>query len=249
MKRTFRPLALALGSLLLAACAGSQTCPTLDYDALARHVVDDVFRRLDPERADEARAPYEPGARPDGDDAQDVFATLDFDSIPCRGSRRAAVRVVVFSDFECPFCSRYARTLDRVVLTHGEDILVCFLNYPLPFHANAQAAAEAGLEAFDQAGDAGFHRMHDLMFEHQDSLTPEGLVSLAREAGLDAAQMREALEDHRHAELVDEDIEFGRELGVSGTPTTFVEGEEISGAVPYEQVRAAIEREIARRAE
>ena len=71
-------------------------------------------------------------------------------------------------------------------------------------------------------------------------MTLEDLVRYAGEVGLDRERMRAALVDRRHAETVDEDIELATELGVSGTPTTFVEGEEVSGAVPYAELEEAV---------
>lgn len=241
------PLTLiALVTTFVTGCAARQICPTIDYDALATHVVDDVFRRLDPERADEAREPYE-GEPDEQDEGGDPFAELIFENVPCRGNVAAEVRVLVFSDFECPFCSRYASTIDRAVEEHGDEILVCFLNYPLPFHPHAQLAAEAALEAYEQGGADAFFRMHDRLFANQRALELDDLLRYARELGLDVEEMRAALSDHRHADLVDEDVAFGEELGVQGTPSTFVESEEVGGAVPYDQLDEAIERALARR--
>lgn len=231
-----RYLAIFFTSLLLGGCAARQSCPTIDEDAMARRIVDDVFRNLDRE-ADEAEDRDEP-------EVANVWDEIPFEDLPCRGNRTAEVRLVVASDFQCPFCSRFAGTVDRLVREKGDKILLCFLNYPLPFHENAQMAAEAAVEAQAQGGEAAFFRMHDQMFAHQNALGIDDLVRYAMELGLDGERMRAALVDRRHSETVDEDVELATELGVSGTPTTFVEGEEISGAVPYADLDEAVQAAI-----
>lgn len=225
--------ALLFATALLAGCAARQTCPTLDEDAIARQVVDDVFRRLDREAAQAD----EPTEQPE---VGNVWDEIPFEDLPCRGNREARVRVVVASDFQCPFCGRFSASLDRLVREQGDKILLCFVNFPLPFHEHAQMAAEAAVEAQAQGGEAAFFRMHDAMFAHQDALSLDDLVGYARSIGLDGERMRAALLDRRHSETVDEDIELATELGVQGTPTTFIEGQEISGAVPFAEIDQAV---------
>lgn len=240
-------VALSLALLSLAGCARASNCPAVDEAAMARAIVDEVFRRLDPDAPADAEAQGgqdDPDA-PVGD--VDPFDRIAFESLPCRGNREAAVRIVVVSDFQCPFCGRFTETLDRIVEEHDDEVLLCFVNFPLSFHEHAQLAAEAAVEARVQGGEDAFFRMHDRMFAHQTALELDDLVRYAREIGLDATRMRAALVDHRHAPDVDEDIELATELGANGTPTTLVEGELISGAVPFSTIDAAVRRALGAR--
>lgn len=237
-------VALSFALLCISGCARAPNCPAVDEAAMARAIVDEVFRRLDPNAPADAEAQGgqdDPDA-PEGD--VNPFDHIPFDRLPCRGSRDAGVRIVVVSDFQCPFCGRFTETLDRIVEEHDDEVLLCFVNFPLSFHEHAQLAAEAAMEARVQGGDAAFFRMHDRMFAHQTALELDDLVRYAREIGLDTTRMRAALVDHRHAPDVDEDVELATDLGVNGTPTTLVEGEVISGAVPFSTVDAAVRRAL-----
>ena len=89
---------------------------------------------------------------------------------PMRGSRTAPITIVVFSDFQCPFCSRLGPTLDSVRTKYGADVRVVWKNDPLPFHTNAKPAAEAARGVFLLGGDAAFWRFHDEAFKNQSSL-------------------------------------------------------------------------------
>src|SRR5690606_726987 len=92
------------------------------------------------------------------------------DTMPQRGPDDALVTIAVFSDFECPFCSRVIPTMDSLVERYGRDLRIVWRNNPLPFHQNAPGAAAAALEAYAQRGDEGFWRMHDVLFENQRAL-------------------------------------------------------------------------------
>lgn len=152
---------------------------------------------------------------------------------PRLGPDSAAITVVVFSDFECPYCGRGRWTLSDLRSQFGDEVRVVWRNYPLPNHPHARAAAEAALEVRAQRGDAAFWRFHDLLFAHQTDLEEDDLARYAELVGADAARLRDALREGAHRSAVDGDIALANRLGVDGTPAFLVNGTMIAGAQPY----------------
>lgn len=169
---------------------------------------------------------------------------------PSWGPARAPVVMHAFSDFECTFCARVEPALAELLRLYPKDLRIVWHNLPLPFHKNARAAAAAALEAYAQRGDAGFHKMHDLLFaSHQGSsgpeLSPEDLRRYATELGLDVARFDRALAEGRHDAAIDADIASANTLGIDGTPG-FVVGQWLTtGARPLRYLRALVDRSLA----
>ena len=95
---------------------------------------------------------------------------------PRKGSENAPVTLVVFTDFECIYCSTWAETLDTMLETFPDDITIVFKNYPLAYHTQAELAAAAALAAGEQGK---FWEMHDLLYKNRTALTREDLLSYA----------------------------------------------------------------------
>lgn len=163
---------------------------------------------------------------------------------PSKGPANAPVTIVEFSDFQCPFCSRLTPTLKQVEEKYGDKVRIVFRQYPLPFHQNAQKAAEASLCAADQGK---FWEMHDAMFAHQDALGVDQLKAKAAELGLNAEQFNSCLDSGKTAATIQADMKEGSSAGVNGTPAIFINGRFISGAVPLEQITSVIDDELHRK--
>lgn len=148
---------------------------------------------------------------------------------PVRGEPDAVLEIVEFSDFQCPYCAAALPVLDSLFARHPGDIRLIFRHYPLPAHDRAENAARASVEAARQ--DA-FWPYHDLLFAHQDRLSDADLIGYADSLGLDGESFAAALAAEGHAEQVDQDVEWGRSLGVTGTPTFFVNGYRVVGTPP-----------------
>ena len=101
---------------------------------------------------------------------------------PMKGPANAKVTIVEFSDFQCPFCGRVMPTLQQIEKNYGNDVRIVFIHNPLPFHPNAEPAAEAAIAA-DAQGK--FWQMHDKLFANQQNLTRPDFEKYAQEIGLD----------------------------------------------------------------
>ena len=118
-----------------------------------------------------------------------------------------------------------------------------FRDYPLEFHPEAQKAAEASECAHEQGK---FWEYHDKIFENQQSLSVANEKQWAKDLGLDSAKFDNCLDSGKYAEEVKKDAAEGSAAGVSGTPGFFVNNQIISGAVPFEVFKQAIEAELAK---
>lgn len=160
---------------------------------------------------------------------------------PARGPAGAPVTIVVFSDFECPYCARGRDVMDQVVAAYPGKVRVVHRDFPLSFHQKAPKAAEAGHCAEEQGK---FWALHDWMFDHQDTLDPEDLTRAAAKLGLDQARFGECLSSGRHAATVAANLAAGEKAGVEGTPAYFINGRPLGGAQPFEKFKEIIDREL-----
>ena len=161
---------------------------------------------------------------------------------PSRGPADAPIVLVEFSDFQCPYCQRATETIAQLVEQYGDQIRLVYKDYPLPSHPEAFKAAEAGNCANEQGL---FWELHDKMFETQDALDVEALKTYATELGLDEGAFAACLDEGRFAAHVEGDLALGREYGVSSTPTIFINGRTVMGAVPFETFDEIIQEELA----
>jgi len=171
----------------------------------------------------------------------DLPKKVDVGNAPARGSKDAPITVVVFSDFQCPFCSRIEPSFIELEKLFPGKVRVVWKNFPLSFHTRAKPAAEAALAANEQGK---FWQMHATLFKNQNALEDADLEKYAEEIGLDMGRFRAATASHKFAAAVDADLKQGSSLGVTGTPATFVNGRLVSGAQPVEVFKEIVEKEL-----
>jgi len=256
---------------LLSEAAQAAGVPTEDYlesaldalppvsDAEVQQLFDDNLDRLPPGASIEA---YEPQLRAhlDGQRVGQVFANLrnaanveiavpreriDVAATgPALGPSDAPVVIIEFSDFQCPFCARAVPILKALHARHPEDVRIVFRHMPLSFHGNARIAA-VGAVCADAQGR--FWDYHDALFANQKALGRDDLIAQANTLGLEPEAFTTCLDDPASAAIVDSDSASAVALGLTGTPTFFVNGLKLTGARPLEQFEAIIADEKAAR--
>lgn len=165
---------------------------------------------------------------------------VDLGDAPTLGPETAPVTVVMFSDFECPFCAQGLETLLRLRDLYPDDVRVAYKAFPLDNHANALLAAMAARSAQAQGK---FWEFHDLLFSGQ-RLDPGVILSYAKHAELDMESLIADLEALEYGPEVRRDARQARRLGVSSTPTFFVNGRKLSGAKPLSDFDQLIGEEL-----
>jgi protein-disulfide isomerase len=168
---------------------------------------------------------------------------VDVGESPIYGKKGASVTVIEFSDFQCPFCSRAAETVTQLKKKYGNKIQLAFKHFPLPMHHDARPASEASMCVNDQGVDK-FWKFHDAAFKNQDKLDKASLEKYAKESGADVKKFNECLEAKKYASFVQKDLEYGEKIGVKSTPTFFINGQIVSGAVPIETFSDIIDEEL-----
>jgi protein-disulfide isomerase len=160
---------------------------------------------------------------------------------PVRGNPKAPVTIVLFSDFQCPFCARVGPTLDEAQRAYGDKLRVVWKHQPLAFHPNALPAAKAAEAAREQGK---FWQMHDRLFAAQRELSPEAYERIAREIGLDLRRFQDSLRSGGGQARIEDDQRLAARIGALATPTMFVNGEKVEGAVPFATLKAVIDRKL-----
>jgi Na+/H+ antiporter NhaA len=175
----------------------------------------------------------------------DLAVPVDPDRDHLRGPAEAAVTVVEYGDFECPYCGR-AEPVVRELLADFGDVRYVWRHLPLSdVHPNAELAAEAAEAA---AAQGRFWEMHDLLLDHQGELLPRHLHAYAQQLDLDPDRFRGDLRRHEHAPRIEEDVDSADVSGVTGTPTFFVNERRHDGAYDIGTLSAAVKAAGARSA-
>ncbi len=163
---------------------------------------------------------------------------------PKLGPAEAKVTVVVFSDYQCPYCKLIKPVLKELRSDFPNDVRIVWKDLPLPMHEHAQLAAQVGRAAYVAGGDVKFWQANDLIYENQTLLAgPDGeaqLQKLAAELGLAWPP------DEAHNQHIRRDWDLSDELNINATPTLFINGRPIAGAQEYEVYEQLVEAELAR---
>lgn len=149
------------------------------------------------------------------------------------GRLEAPVQMIVYSDFECPFCAQFAATMKKVEENFKDKVVIAFRHYPLAGHPQARKAAEASECASEQGK---FWQMHDKLFADNlaGRLGIEQYKQDAADLGLDAVNFSQCLDSGKFKDKVAEVMAKGNQAGVTGTPTSFINGNIYPGAYPFE---------------
>lgn len=173
---------------------------------------------------------------------------LSADDDAVKGQASAPVTIIEFSDFQCPYCAKFAKEtlplLEKDFIQTGKARFI-FRDLPLEFHQHAQKAAEAA----ECAGEQGkFWELHDMLYLYQNKLDPESLKVYANELGIDMGKFNKCLDEGQMAEEVKKDFADAQKYGITGTPAFFINGKLVTGAVPYADFKKEIEAALGKAA-
>jgi protein-disulfide isomerase len=153
-------------------------------------------------------------------------------NIEPHGNKNAKVKIVEFSDFQCPYCARGRTRVDEIVAKYKDKVAIYFRHFPLEsIHPQAFKSAEASLCAQDQGQ---FWAYHDSLFDNQGALAEADLLKRAKDLKLDEKAFAECLKSGKKAADVRKDLDEGMKVGVNSTPSFFVNGLPVRGAQPIE---------------
>ncbi len=182
-----------------------------------------------------------PAARPAAD-APDPNKRWDVavGNSPAKGPKDAAVTIIEFSDFQCPFCAQAKDLAHQIIAAYPNDVQFVFKNYPLPFHPNAMPAAKAAVAAGKQGK---FWEMHDKLFENQRALSDDKYQEFAKDLGLNIEKFKADLAAPETAAAITDDMKQAGSVGVRGTPTFYINGKQPAGR-SFELYKSIIDEEI-----
>lgn len=166
-----------------------------------------------------------------------------YDPARVKGDPKAAVTIVEFSDFQCPFCKKSESTLHELLTKYSSQVKLAYLDFPLPeIHPQAESAAEAARCAGEQGK---FWEYHDALYAEQSKLDRTELLTRARALHLDEKSFEACLSCGKFKSKIQADLEEGRRVGVAGTPGFFVNGVFLSGALPPADFEKVIDTQLA----
>lgn len=157
---------------------------------------------------------------------------------PVLGSKAQKLVLAEFSDFQCPFCAKAHGAVNQFMAKHGDQVTLTFKHFPLTdIHPQAMAAAQAAWAAGQQDK---FWPYHDRLFAGQQQISPQFLVQVAEQLGLNLERFNQDRNSARATQAIAADIELGKSLGLSGTPFFVFNGLTFSGALDLPQLELVL---------
>ncbi len=177
-------------------------------------------------------------------DTDTVWKVPVFAADPVRGNATALVTIVMFGDFQCPYCREARPTIDKLVFTYGGKLRLVWKDNPLPIHPHAEAAAQLAREALEQQGNRGFWRAYARLLENQRDLDEHRLREIADTLGLDRTKVEQALSNRSHIVAIEAGQFLADDLQATATPHFFVNGRRLKGSLSFAEFKTIIDEEI-----
>ncbi len=162
--------------------------------------------------------------------------------VPVQGPEDAPIRIIEFSDFQCPFCAKAYGTINKLKEKYAGKIRHDYVTNILSFHKKAPLAHAAAYAAWEQGK---FWEFHDLAYENPKDLTREAYLKWAKELGLNLKIFEKDMSVEKFQEEFDRMLKLSKEVGASGTPTFFVNGRKVRGAKPLAHFVELIDKLLA----
>ncbi len=232
-------LSLCLG-LVMSGCSGNASNGDLEAQVLQiiRDNPEVVIESVQTYQQDKQAAEQQAQT----DIAQKLLADRDtaIGQSPKTGAEQGEVLLIEFSDFECPFCASAHDVVKEFMAKHDDRVTLVYKHFPLiQIHDQAVPAALASWAAMQQGK---FWEYHDALFENQDRLGDELYLEIAQDLKLDLDQFQKDVASEAAATAVQTDLKLAGELGLSGTPTFFMNGQILTGALSLESMEAELEK-------
>lgn len=231
---------ILITALIIAAFLLGSLITKVQYLERSGSSVDTVSAPSSPQAA----APNQPQA-PNPGQKQNV----DSGHLPVLGNKNAKVAIVAFEDFRCPFCDRFTKeTLSQLKKDYIDTGKATFSYRHFQFLGDASVVAGNAAECANEQGK--FWEMHDYLYANQppesdtSMYTTDKLTQIAGKLGINTTQFQSCLDSKKYDKNVSDDLAAGQKAGVNGTPTTFINGVSIVGAVPYTQIKAEIDKAL-----
>lgn len=160
---------------------------------------------------------------------------------PAIGPKDAPIKIVEFTDYQCPFCGKSRPTVNQILAEYKGKVRYVLRDFPLSFHKDSLKAHEAARCAGEQNK---YWEMNKMLFENQRALKIDDIRKYAQDLKLKADKFNQCLDSDKYADVIKQNQEYGEKVGVSGTPAFFINGRMISGARPFSSFQEIIEDEL-----
>lgn len=174
---------------------------------------------------------------------------VSVDDDPGQGNPKAPIKFIEFSEYQCPYCRKARPAVNQILKTYGDKIYYVFRDYPLPFHKSAMSAATAANCAHEQKkyweyGQQLWDNQNSLARLNTDKDRSDFFEGLAKKVGLNQNQFTKCYQSNRYDAEIQKDMRDAQAVGVSGTPSYFINGKFISGALPFAKFKEIIDEEL-----
>jgi protein-disulfide isomerase len=186
-----------------------------------------------------------PNSKLTSDQAKKVPVVTDTDHI--KGNKNAKVVVIEYSDYECPYCSQFHPTMEKIVKEYGNKVAWVFRQFPLyQIHPKAKPAAIAAECVAEIGGNDAFWKFTEAVYAKQSTALADITATAVSSAGVNEAKFKDCFDNEKTVSKVDAQNNAGLEAGITGTPGSFLVNQKgeiwlVSGALPYESFKSAIE--------
>jgi len=160
---------------------------------------------------------------------------------PSLGPANAPVKIIEFADYQCPYCKQVHPDLQRLREEFPQQTVLVYEDFPLPMHPFAEKAAEASHCAEEQNK---FWEYHDALFQHNGPLDADALKGISHSLNLDQAKFTQCLDSGKEAPTVAKGLAEGKKLGLTGTPTFFINGHMAAGATKYDALKELVTHQL-----
>ncbi|HZQ22903.1 MAG TPA: thioredoxin domain-containing protein [Terriglobales bacterium] len=215
----------------------------METDKSFDELKDKIRQHIHDARANKAKSAYLLKLRSESKiliDLAPPSASVDLANTYVKGNKDAPVVLVEFADYQCPYCQKVHPEIEKLEKQYAGKVAIAYKDFPLPMHPYAEKAAEAARCAGAQGK---FWEMHDLLFTDK-KLEVNELKEQARSLNLDSARFDKCLDSGETAASIEKDAAEGRRLGLTGTPSFFINGHFASGAMTYNSLRDLVEQQL-----